>query len=276
MNYPFRLCAFADEAGNTLKEQISALNDNGIGLLELRSVDSVNVSVLTAAQARQIKAKLDANNIKVWSIGSPSGKIDITDDFMPHLDSFKAMIELSYIFGADHYRLFSFYGACGEISFRDEVMERLSQFVQAAKGSGVTLCHENEKDIYGDTAERCLDILKTIPEIKAIFDPANFIQCGEDTLRAWELISPYIEYMHIKDATEDGKIVPAGQGIGNIKKILENYKAKASDVVTLEPHLSVFSGLDKLEKGDMSKVQEGYPTQRAAFDAGVNALKLLF
>lgn len=38
--------------------------------------------------------------------------------------------------------------------------------VQAAQGSGIDLCHENEKDIYGDTAKRCLEIHREVPELK--------------------------------------------------------------------------------------------------------------
>ena len=35
----FKLCAFADEAGDSLAEQIKAMQENGIGLLELRTID---------------------------------------------------------------------------------------------------------------------------------------------------------------------------------------------------------------------------------------------
>ena len=52
--------------------------------------------------------------------------------------------------------------------------------------------------------ERCLEIHKALPEMKAIFDPANYIQCGVNTLAAWEMIKPYVKYMHIKDALADG------------------------------------------------------------------------
>lgn len=95
-------------------------------------------------------------------------------------------------------------------------MERLERFLEASAGSGVTLCHENEKGIYGDTAARCADIHQTLPAFKAVFDPANFIQCGQDTAEAWERLSPYVEYLHIKDALSDGTVVPAGKGIGRI------------------------------------------------------------
>ena len=47
-------------------------------------------------------------------------------------------------------------------------------------------------------------------------------------------------------------------------------------MLTLEPHLSVFKGLEALENGEKTKVGEfAYPTQRDAFDAAVQGLKEL-
>ena len=135
------------------------------------------------------------------------------------------------------------------------------------------MCHENEKGIYGDIATRCEEIHKNVPELKAIFDPANFIQSGQNTTEAWEKLSPYVEYMHIKDALENGHVVPAGKGIGNLPYLLSKYKG---EVLTLEPHLSVFSGFEKLEGNQKTQMDEySYPSSRAAFDAAVNALKEL-
>lgn len=206
----FELSAFADEAGGGLDEQITALKENGIRYLEIRGVDGENISDITADKAKQIKSRLDSEGLAVWSLGSPYGKIGITDEFSPHLDKFKRELELADIFGAKHIRLFSFYVPKDKAAvYRDEVMERLEKFALSARGSDIILCHENEKGIYGDTAERCEDIHKEFPDIKAVFDPANFIQCGEDTVRAWQLIYPYVEYLHIKDAFSDGKVVPA-------------------------------------------------------------------
>lgn len=274
----FTLCAFADEAGADINDQIKALNENEIPCLEVRGVGNKNISQLTIPDAKELKKQLNNNGVRVWSIGSPLGKIGIKDDFAPHLDLFKHTLELAHTTEAECIRLFSFYIPEGEDAavYRDEVMERLSQFCQVAKGSNVALCHENEKGIYGDIATRCLDIHKQVPELNAVFDPANFIQCSQDTLEAWELLAPYVKYMHIKDAKPDGLVVPAGKGNGNIPQILEKYKLQGGNVLTLEPHLSVFSGLDTLENGEKSAVNEyAYPSQRVAFDAGVSALKLL-
>lgn len=271
----FTLAAFADEAGSDVEVQIRALQENGVPCLEIRGVGDKNVTALTVDEAKELKKRLDDAGISVWSIGSPLGKISVGDEFAPHLDTFKHTLELSRVLGAGNIRMFSFFCPKGEAAYcRDIVFERLHQFCAAAQGSGITLCHENEKGIYGDTADRCLDILQNFPAIKAVYDPANFLQCGEDTIRAWELLEPYIAYMHVKDVREDGVVVPAGQGHGRIPELLERYEKIGGQVLTLEPHLAVFKGLDALENGEKTKIGEfEYPSQRDAFDAAVNALK---
>lgn len=271
----FQLSAFADEADSMLSGQISAMKENGISYLEIRGVDGENIADISVQKAKEIRRQLDDASLKVWSLGSPYGKIGIEDDFGPHLEKFKKSLEIADILGTKHIRLFSFYIPQEDTydKYKDAVMQRLEQFIKAAKGSDVILCHENEKDIYGDIASRCLEIHKAFPEIKAIFDPANFIQCGQDTKEAWTLLAPYVEYMHIKDALADGSVVPAGKGIGNLPYLLENYQGS---VLTLEPHLSVFEGLANLEANNKSIVGNYcYPSSRAAFDAAVNALKEL-
>ena len=269
----FKLAAFADEADGRLSEQIKAMTENGIDYLEIRGVDGENISDISIEKAKEIRRQLDDAGLGVWSLGSPYGKIGICDDFTAHLDKFRHGLELADILGAKHIRMFSFYVTSDDAArYRDEVMSRLERFIDAAEGSDVILCHENEKGIYGDIADRCADIHKEFPSLKAVFDPANFIQCGQDTKAAWEMLSPYVEYMHIKDAMENGSVVPAGKGIGNLPYLLENYKGS---VLTLEPHLSVFDGFDKLEASEKTKMGYCYPTSRAAFDAAVNALKEL-
>ncbi len=267
----FKLAAFADEADCRISEQIKAMMENGIAYLEIRGVDGENISDITNEKAKEVCKQLEDVGLVVWSLGSPYGKIGINDDFATHLDKFKHGLELADILGAKNIRMFSFYVSSGDKEkYKDKVMERLEQFILAAKGSGITLCHENEKGIYGDMAVRCEEIHKTFPQLKAVFDPANFIQCGQNTVEAWKMLATYVEYMHIKDAMADGSVVPAGKGIGNIPYLLRNYKGT---VLTIEPHLSVFDGFDKLEGEEKTKMGYCYPTSRAAFDAAVNALK---
>lgn len=269
----FELAAFADEADGMIDGQICAMTDNRIKYLEIRGVDGENISDISPEKAKEIRKKLEDSNLKVWSIGSPFGKISIHDDFKEHLEKYKRGLELSAILGATHMRLFSFYVAKEEMdACRDVVMEQLNRFIEVATGYDIILCHENEKGIYGDLAERCLDIHKELKQLKAVFDPANFVQCGQDTIEAWKLLHPYVEYMHIKDAYADGSVVPAGKGIGNLSYLLKQYSGK---VLTLEPHLSVFDGFEKLEKGTEERKVYCYRSSREAFDEAVKALREL-
>ena len=267
-----KLCAFADETNAAIDLQIETLKRNSIPYLEIRNVDGDNIAKITLEKAKEVKSKLDANGLAVWSLGSPYGKIKITDDFAPHLDEFKYGLELAHELNAKCIRLFSFYEA--DDSTRDVVMERLAAFVEAAKGSGVILCHENEKGIYGDIASHCLDIHKTLPDLKCVFDPANFVQSGQDTKEAWELLHDYVYYMHIKDALKGGKIVPAGQGDGNIPFLVNEFSKQGGGIMTLEPHLMVFDGLAALEADEKTEIDNfSYPDNDTAFDVAANAIK---
>ena len=275
-----KIYAFADEASANIDEQLKAMKENKLDGLEIRNVDGVNISRITKEKAEKVRKKLDDVGLRVWTIGSPIGKIDIEkDDFALHTEKFKHTLELADILGAENIRLFSFFTpAENRDSYKDKVIERLGTFCEIAKGSGITLCHENEKGIYGDIPERCLEIHKALPEMKAIFDPANYVQCEVDTLKAWEMIKPYVKYLHIKDALADGNVVPAGKGIGNVKFILDDYIRNGGGSVTVEPHLTVFAGLKDLEKeDDKSVVGEvyKYSSNTEAFSAAVSALREL-
>ena len=275
-----KLCAFADEASAATAGQIEALSQNAIPYLEIRGVNGQNIAALDFASAKVFAKELKDYGLSVWSIGSPAGKSQITEDFSKEKEQFARLLEMAAIFEAPCIRLFSFYGTDGSDVYFDEVCRRLDIFCDMAKDSGVRPCHENEKGIYGDTSDRCLQLHKALPRLSAVFDPANFVQCGQDIMTAWEMLSPYVWYGHIKDALEDGRIVPPGHGIGALREYLPLFAAMARDgknsgVLTLEPHLMEFVGLAALENPDDKSVVGGlsYPSARAAFDHATACLK---
>ena len=273
------LFAFADEAGGELSKQIAAMKRNGLMGVELRGTEYGNVSDLRPEQAKDINSRLQAEGLRVWSLGSPLGKTNITEPFGPVLEKLKRTLETAEILGAQNIRIFSFYLPRGEQpeKYRSEVIDRLGKMAEIADAlhTGVTLCHENEKGIYGDSAERCLDILKNTG-VFGIFDPANFVQCSVDTAAAWDMLKDRTRYLHIKDALSDGRVVPAGCGVGNLTKIVKEFISMGGRAMTVEPHLKVFDGLAGLEReGERSQVGEvyAYPSADAAFDAACDAIK---
>jgi sugar phosphate isomerase/epimerase len=269
-----KICAFADEAAKDIRGQIAALERNGISLLEIRHIDGINISDISAEHAREVRKMLDFHGIKVWSIGSPIGKYPLSEPFAPHLDTFMHTTELAEILGAAKIRLFSFFTKAGADAEREkeEVLLRMRALCESAP-QGLSLCHENEKEIFGDTIVNCLALHRELPRLRAVFDPANFVQCGEDADAAFTALAPYIEYMHAKDARPDGANVLAGDGAGKLPLILKRFADIGGEVVTLEPHLKKFTGLAGLENG--KKTAHGsysFATLGEAFDAAAQRL----
>lgn len=275
----YRLSAFADEANPSFASQIEALKNDSISLIELRGVNGKNCSELTDDEVRAAKQQLDDAGIKLSSLGSPYGKFPIEQDFAPHREAFKRGLEITSMLGANRIRMFSFFmpkeGEANPADWRGKVIDQLGEMLDLADQAGIKLCHENEKGIYGDTDERCVDLMKVYSDrMGCIFDPANFIQCGVKPAEAFPRLKPYITYMHIKDAIMgSGAVVPAGMGDGDVKLLLS--QLEGSDItLTIEPHLTVFSGLSGLQDEQVEH-KFTYPDSLTAFNAAVSAIRTI-
>ena len=255
----WKLTGFADEISRDLDEQLALLNQLGLRYVELRSAWGTKVLDLSAEQLEEAKAKLDAAGIRLSSVGSDIGKILITDPFEEHLKRAARAVEVARFFGTPHIRMFSFFMPEGEdpMQYREEVMDRTRAFVRLAEAGGVTMLHENEKDIYGDTPERVADLVTTMgsPAYRAIFDPANYVQCGVKPVdEAYPVVRPFTDYIHVKDASATdvdagglNKVLPAGEGDGQLRELVAALKADGYDgFFSLEPHLGDFDAFGGL------------------------------
>ncbi len=269
-----RLSAFADEISADLDEQIKVLHNENISYLDLRSVEGINVLDLTDAQVMTIKNTLNKHNIGVACIASPIGKVSIASSFDETLKKLERAIELANIFQTPFVRIFSFYppvlsaedAESGEFvdpaEWRDEVYKHLHTMLEQARAANITLLHENEKDIYGDTIARCVDLLRSSnnANFQAAFDPANFIQCNQIPFPdAYEALRPWVRYMHVKDALADGTVVEAGKGEAHWSDLLKRLHSHGYDgFFALEPHLALagqfqgFSGPERFRHASQS------------------------
>lgn len=247
------LSGFSDEVCESFDGQLAAMKEFGLSHIELRGADGVNVSDFTEEKLEEVQKKLQAAGIAVSSVGSPIGKIGIGDEFRPHLEKLRRTIAIAKRLKAPYIRMFSFYYPKeeGPEKYRDEVFFRMEKMVELAREESIVLLHENEKGIYGDMAPRCFQLMERFsgPNFQAVFDFANFVECGQNTLEAYEQLKPYIKYVHVKDALkEERKIVPAGKGDGHVAEILKDLiQSGYQGFLSLEPHLVDFSGLNALE-----------------------------
>lgn len=271
------ISGFADEIAASLDTQIEVIKNLGISYIEMRGVNGKPLVEHTLEEVHSIKKQLDENGIKLSSVGSPVGKILITDSFDEHFELFKKTVEIAKIMATKYIRVFSFFIPKGEKpeNYKEEAFRRTRMFVEYAKEQNVVLLHENEKDIYGDIACRCEELMKEFycDNFKAVFDFANFVQCGQGTEEAYEKLKPYIEYIHIKDAVKDtGAVVPAGYGDGNVEEILKSLlECGYQGFLSLEPHLSDFTGFSALEQGE--SVEKKMLTGEEAYTLAYEALK---
>jgi len=291
---PFTLSGFADEIALDLDGQITSLLKLGIGFIEIRMVDGKNIIEYDLGEIKSFKAKLDAAGIGVSAFGSPIGKVPVDAPFDEYLKVFGHALDIADALGTQMIRLFSFYLPKGANpkDHRDEVIRRMTVFVREAERRGITLIHENEAGIYGETAECCADLFGAIPSanFKAVFDPANFVVAREATYPyAYDLLKDHIAYVHVKDAVADGdayEIRPAGEGVGHVPEILAALKRDGyAGFLSIEPHLhSMYAKMDifaayrkALDDGEPTDifVADGFNQFKRAHDAVVKILGAL-
>ena len=268
------LTGFTDEIHSSFEKQLEVASATGVNAIEIRGVDGRGIQTYSPKEAEKLQRMLREKGMHVSSVGSPIGKIAITDDFDAHFDLFRNVVELGKVFETKNIRMFSFYVPQGQADeYEDAVMSRMEKLVSYAEKQHMTLLHENEKGIFGDMAPRCYRLMQHFAgeSFRAVFDFANFVQCGQDTMEAYELLSPYVAYVHIKDACfADGRVTPAGWGEGQVKAILRKLKDNGyNGYLSLEPHLADFTGFSALERGKTGEKMklDGETTWRIALDA---------
>jgi sugar phosphate isomerase/epimerase len=239
------LSGFVDEISSDFTEQCRVAADLGLKYVEVRSAWDVNILDLKPEQLTAMKDTLADHDLRVSSIGSPIGKIFIDEDFPPHLDRMRHAAEVAQFFDAPYVRIFSFFLRPGAdpAAHRDEVIDRMRALTRVAESADLILVHENEKEIYGDLPERCLDIVTSVgsPRLRLAWDPANFVQVGVKPFSdGYALLRPHLEYIQIKDAlAADGTVVPAGEGDGEVATTIRHLRQDGFDgFFSLEPHLA--------------------------------------
>ncbi|MGN1122477.1 MAG: sugar phosphate isomerase/epimerase family protein [Eubacteriales bacterium] len=268
MSGKFTLSGFSDEITKDIDGQFAGLNKLGIQYFEPRSIGEKNIIKLTDAETENLRERMTKAQIQVSSIGSPIGKIKITDDFEVHFEEFKRTVQIAKMLDCRYIRMFSFFvDEASADAHTDKVVEKLSRMVAYAEKEDVVLLHENEKGIYGNIARRCRTLFERIQSehFKAVFDFSNFVECSQDTLEAYELLKEHIAYVHIKDCIHDKGVVPAGMGDGNLKAILGDlYNRGYNGFLSLEPHLTGYTLPDEATCGELvMSFEDGAPRKFA-------------
>lgn len=275
------LSAFADEHSESFESQLKFLSESDIGFIEIRGVDGKNISELNCDEVKNCADTLQKYGIKVSSIGSPLGKISIDGDIECHMEKAKRVFETANTLSCTNCRVFSFYIPEGKTPDEcyEKVTEAVSRMLDIADSHGITLCHENEHGIYGESPERAKKLIDTFNgRLKCVFDMGNFVLDGYKPYPdAYSVLRNDIKYFHIKDALYEGAIVPAGCGNASIKEILDDYSKHYENdfTVSIEPHLQTFEGFNALTDRTFDNPYK-FETREKAFEEAIRYFRGLW
>lgn len=235
------LTGFTDEALATFPGQTRMASAAGLTHLELRRI-GVRPTPILRASGRAVAAAeeaLAAQGLRASCIATGIGKTAVDAPFAPQVTAVKRAAALAHRFGTPYVRVFSWHTTTPDAD-RPRVLRQMTLLARTAEAEGVILLHENEKGVFGDTAQRCLELARC--GVRLIFDPANFVQCGVRPFgQAWPLLAEHVEYLHAKDArTATRRVVPVGAGDGEWPELAAELRASGwSGFVSLEPHLGL-------------------------------------
>ncbi len=264
MKEKIKISGFSDEISSDFTEQLETVTQLGMHYISLRSANGKGIADYTVEEVeKQLLPKLQTYEVQVSSIGSSIGKIEIEDEksFEIQKSQLKELCKIANLLNCKFIRIFSFFipNDKNPEEYKELVITKLQEFIKIAKQYDIILIHENEKEIYGDIGIRCKTLMETLhcENFAMAFDFANFVQCKQDTKQCFDMLKPYIKYIHIKDAiTNDNENVVCGTGEGKIASLLKQaiIEEGYEGFLTLEPHLVLFDSLSSLETTDAKNI----------------------
>lgn len=245
----FKIAAFGDEISSNLLTQVSVVMEHDISNLDIRSVNNKNVLDFSYEDIDYIKGILDNKSIGVSSIASPIGKSSIDTPISEIKKQLTKAIYVSKSLDCRTIRIFSFYSdeSTYNSQLEKNVTEKLKMMTDIAGEKDILLSLENEKKTIADNPIITRQLLETIgsDNLSVVFDFANYIRSGLNTMEAFHLLRKYITAFHMKDALyEKDIVVPCGLGDGNLREILHLlFEEDFSCWFSIEPHLKHYFGL---------------------------------
>ena len=261
-----KITCFADEISPLFSDQLRVMEDLRIRWMDLRSCWDTPVLKLNHQQIKDIRAMAQNRGIGISCIGSAIGKEAIENPLQPGLEQIKQAADAAHICGCEFIRIFSYYP--GEMD-RGEALkiasERLSAMAQIAKAEDVLLVVESAYVTSCGTGAELAQVMRAVnsDHLKAVFDPAAFVAAGEDPFdQSLPEVLPWLSYVHIKDSRKGRKErFVAGEGDGQVAKVLDALRDRENLFLSLEPHLSYagpaggFSGEENFRRAHSALVK---------------------
>lgn len=259
------ISGIADEAGQSIQEQIKAHQELGWRHIEIRNVEGTNLTdvsektfddIFDAVTDGGLTVSCFASRIANWSK-------DIADPeaFSSDKEELARAIPRMKRFGTPFIRIMSYANKSNvqENEWRDVAVQRIRELSKVAEEGGIILCHENCDGWGGLGPKQSLELLGAIdsPALRAVFDTGNTIHHRQDTMDYYKQVRQHIVYVHIKDGRiEDGKasFVYVGEGQARVADIIKDLKETGYEGgLSIEPHIAAI-----VHEGKTSAPEELY------------------
>ena len=229
-----KLAVVADEIGTSIEEQIDSLKKANIHYIEMRKVDDKYLWEFSKDELKNMKIKLDENDIKVLTLDSPVGKKPIP--YERKMELFDIYLDISDIFEAENIRIFSNLGRNIE---KVEIQENLKRLCKKAQARKRKLLIENERKTYAESPADCYDLIKNEKNINIIYDLSNAFLEGYDVFKEYEKAKGRITYIHLRDYdTKKQKYAHLGEGDIQIDKFIKKIVCdNFNGTISIETHL---------------------------------------
>jgi len=239
----------ADEAGKPIEMQIDAHKELGWDHIEIRNVDSVNLSDMPQEKFEDVFAKVNEAGMTVSCFASQlcNWARPITTDFQVDVDELQSAIPRMHRFGTTFIRCMSYPNAkedpWAEADWKNEVIRRMKELTRIAEDGGVVLVHENCDGWGGLGPDQTNELVETIDSdsFKLVYDTGNVCAHNQDGWDYYSKAKQHIVYIHIKDMIVEGdshRACYAGEGAGYVREILSDLLSGGyDDGISIEPHL---------------------------------------
>ena len=258
-----RLSGFADEAADTIDEQIAVTRELGWNSIELRTVNGANVVDLVQEQFQRLTELMAANAMTVNAVGSTIANwgSSIEEPETVALRAAERAIGRMHDLGTTLIRIMSWQvirdgqGRAEADQREPERIRRLRALSELFVDAGITPVHENCANWGGMSPDHTLRMLEAVPGLKLVFDTGNppltedfakpWPYPYQSTRDYWNQIKQHVVHIHIKDSRHDPQSGDEqycwpGEGDGDVAWLLRDLESiDYQGYLSIEPHMTV-------------------------------------
>ena len=148
------ISGFSDEISSDFDEQLKVVTGLGMEYISLRTADGKSIADYTAKEVKEkLLPKLKEAGVRVSSLGSPIGKVEIGDEegFAKQLVQLEELCRIAKVLDCRYIRIFSFYIPEGRNpeDYREAVIEKLEEIdaILNEKATGWKTSRMNKVDL---------------------------------------------------------------------------------------------------------------------------------